>query len=115
MSGNCLVEGIVLEPRTFSRMKTQDLRSGDDNACALFPSWRRCFWRISSVVRVLCSVVVRVLLLRVVEHRDGVFVFLFSLFYFFLACVHPDVFRHFVGAEAGCNCIFLILIYFLYI
>jgi hypothetical protein len=33
-----LVEDIVLESRIVSRVKTQDLRSGEDNACTLFPS-----------------------------------------------------------------------------
>jgi hypothetical protein len=41
--------------------------------------------------------------LRVVHHRDEVFVFIFSLFYFFLAVCIRDVFRYLVGAEAGCN------------
>ena len=36
--GNCLVEGIILRARSFSRVKTYDLGSGDDGACALFPS-----------------------------------------------------------------------------
>lgn len=35
---NFLVEGIVLRARSFSRVKTYDLGSGDDDACALFPS-----------------------------------------------------------------------------
>jgi hypothetical protein len=52
---------------------------------------------------VLYSVVVRVLLLRGVVHRDGS-LFLFSLLFilFFAVCI-PDVFGYLVGAEAGCN------------
>ena len=45
VSGDCLARGIVLRVRPFSRMKTQDFGSGNDGTCALFPSWRHCFWR----------------------------------------------------------------------
>jgi hypothetical protein len=38
MSGNGLVEGIILRAGIFFKVKTHDLRSGDDGACALFPS-----------------------------------------------------------------------------
>jgi hypothetical protein len=34
--GNDLDEDIVLEIRTFFGVKTQDLQSGDDNACVFF-------------------------------------------------------------------------------
>jgi hypothetical protein len=81
--GNGLGEDTVLETRNFSSMKTQDLRSGDDNVCALFPSGRCCFWRIMFVVRVFSSVALRVLLLRVVHHHNEVFVFFFSISYIF--------------------------------
>jgi hypothetical protein len=37
---NGLVQDIVLWARTSSRMKTYDLWSGDNGACALFSSWR---------------------------------------------------------------------------
>jgi hypothetical protein len=80
----CLyAKGIVLWSRAFSRVKTQDLRSGYDNVSALFPSWRRCFWRIYSAVRVLSSLMVRVLLLRLFNHLNEVFVLLSLSFYFF--------------------------------
>jgi len=59
----------------------------------------------------LCSpdaylVMVRVLLLRVIDHRGRVifsFSFLFSLFFFVFGRVILDIFKHHVGAEAGCN------------
>ena len=44
VSGIGLVEDIVLRAETISRVKTQDLRSGDDGDVALFPSLRRHFW-----------------------------------------------------------------------
>jgi hypothetical protein len=47
--------------------------------------WRHCFWRILPVVRVLFLVVVRVLLLRAVHHRDRIFLFLIP--FSFLGCV----------------------------
>jgi hypothetical protein len=72
-------------------VKTQDLRSDNNNACTLFRFWRRCFWRISFVIQVLSLMVVRVLLLQVVHHRDGVFVFFFLSFLFFFAVCICDV------------------------
>jgi hypothetical protein len=39
MSGNGLVEDIVLRTGIFFEVKTHDLRSGDDGSYALFPSW----------------------------------------------------------------------------
>jgi hypothetical protein len=74
---NGLAEAIVLWNWTFSRMKTKDLWSGNDNTCILFPFWRRCYWRNYSAARMLSSLMVQVLLLRVFNHCDGVFVFLF--------------------------------------
>jgi hypothetical protein len=50
--GNSIAEGIVFGNSTFfSRVKTQELRSSDDNICALFFVWRRrflkyCFWKL---------------------------------------------------------------------
>jgi hypothetical protein len=64
---NDVAKGIILETWTFSRVKTLDLWSGNDNPCALF----------------------RVLLLRVFHHYDMVFVFIFSLSNCFLGCVYP--------------------------
>jgi hypothetical protein len=69
----------------FLQGENQDLWSGDNNAYALFPSWRRCFWRISFVVHVLSLVVVRVLLLRVSSSRHSL---CFPSRFFFLSCVH---------------------------
>jgi hypothetical protein len=108
--GNDLAEGIFLWSQTFSRVKIQDLQSGDDNVDALFPSWRRCFWRIYSTVRVVSLLMVRVLL-RVFNHCDGVFIFYFSLFIFSGLCVHHWCFRHWVGQKLGVIVIFTILKY----
>jgi hypothetical protein len=80
---NRVVEGIILWTRMFLRVKTQVLRSGDDNACTLFPSYIHHFWRTPFVVQVLSLVVVRVLLLRVFITATGL-CFLFLLFLFFL-------------------------------
>jgi hypothetical protein len=52
---------------------------------------------------------VRVFLLRVIDHRAGSF---FS-FFFFVVCMFV-VFGLLVVAVDGCNCSFAILIYFLY-
>jgi hypothetical protein len=41
-------------------------------------------------------VVVRVLLLEVIDHRDG-------FFFFFLDVCILDVFRHLVGLQVGCS------------
>ena len=53
------------------------------------------------VCRVLSSVVVRVLLLLVVDHRGALFILCF-LFSFLVVCI-LDVFGHLAGKEAGCN------------
>jgi hypothetical protein len=58
------------------KKKTQDLRLGDDDACAL------------SVA---------------VARFSSVFVLYFSPFYLFLFVCILDVFEHLDGAEAGCN------------
>jgi hypothetical protein len=71
---------IVLETRTFSGMKIQDIRSDNHNAYTLFSFSMRCFWRIYFVVKVLHSVLLRVLLLRAFHHRAGMFVFFFLSF-----------------------------------
>jgi hypothetical protein len=70
----------------------------------LFPSGRRCFWRISFVVQVLSSVVVRLLPFRVFHHHDEVFVFFVSFFFISssVVCI-LDVFGYLVGVEAVCN------------
>lgn len=36
MHGNCIAEGTVLRARSFSRVKTYYLGSGDNDACACF-------------------------------------------------------------------------------
>jgi hypothetical protein len=43
VSDNGLIEGIVLRAEIFFKVKTHNLRSGDDGACALFPSWDVAF------------------------------------------------------------------------
>ena len=53
------------------------------------------------VCRVLSSVVVRVLLLLVVDHRGALFILCF-LFSFLAVCI-LDVFGHFVGTNVRCN------------
>jgi hypothetical protein len=58
----------------------------------IFPSWKRCFWRIYSMVWVMSSLMVQVLLLWAFDHRYEVFVFAFSPFYFLLAMCTLDVF-----------------------
>ena len=58
----------------------------------------------SFAVPVLSLVVVRVLLLLMFHHYDGVFVFIFLFFFcsLLIVCIY-DVFWYFVGAEAGFN------------
>jgi hypothetical protein len=55
-----LLKVLFLETRLFSRVKTQELRSSDDNICALFFVWRRRFLKTRLAVRVLFLVVVSV-------------------------------------------------------
>jgi hypothetical protein len=56
------------------------------------------------VIRVLPSLMVRVLLLRVFNHRDGVFVILF-LFFSFLLVVCT---LHVLNIEFGRGCVYLV-------
>jgi hypothetical protein len=70
--------------RTFSRVKTYDRWSGDDGACALFPSWRRRYWRSWTSGAVL---VMFVLLLLGLDHYSRTFLFYNSSSFF--GCVHP--------------------------
>ena len=72
MLGNGLLEGIVLRAGTIFVVETQDLRSGEDGACALFLSLRRHFWRTWTSDVVL---VVVVLLLQGLELCSGAFLF----------------------------------------
>jgi hypothetical protein len=91
---NGLVEGIFLRVGT---IHPKIFLSGDDDACALFPSWRCHFWRVWSSCVVL---VVVVLLLLGLEHRSGCFIFLVS---FFWLCASILPLGYCIVVEAGCN------------
>jgi hypothetical protein len=71
------------ESTHFLRVKTYDLWSGNDGACALFPFWRHHFQRIwtSSVFLVEC-------VLELLGINNCIRSFLFSFFFLFLGCVH---------------------------
>jgi hypothetical protein len=70
-------------------MKTYDLWLGDDDACALFPSWRHRYWRswTSDVV-----LVVVVLLIQGINHYSATLFFSVILLLFFLAmCIRNAI------------------------
>ena len=96
MPGNGLVKGIVLRERTIFRVKTQSV---DDDACAPFPSWRRCFWRIWTSGVVLMRVV---LVLQGLKLYSGTFLFSFLSSFFEAVCIRQGL-GLYVVAEAECN------------
>jgi hypothetical protein len=85
ISYNDLEKGIVLETQIFTKVKTQDVRSSDDNASALFLPPLACREPLlrSGFIFGGGSVVV-----VIVSSPRRVFVFCFSLFYFVLGCMH---------------------------
>jgi hypothetical protein len=90
---------VKIKVQTFSGMKTYDLLSGDDGACALLPSWRRRYWRswISSAVLLMF-----VLLLREIDNCNRIFSFYIFILFFWL-CASVMLLEHYVIAEAECN------------
>jgi hypothetical protein len=75
-----------------------------------FPSWRCRYWRSWTSGFVL---VVFVLLLLGFDHCSMIFFLLCNSSSFLVMCIRIAA-RHYVGAEARCNCISAILIYTLY-
>jgi hypothetical protein len=59
VSGNDLVEGMVNRACTYSRVRTYDLGSGNNDACVLFPYWRSRLWIIYTSGVVLVEIVVQ--------------------------------------------------------
>jgi hypothetical protein len=110
-----LVEDIILETHIFFREKIQDPQSDDDNVCALFPFWRRCFWRISFVVRVLSSVVVRDDCCEwFITMTGSLFSFSLSFYFFSWLCASVMSLDILLVQRWGVIDIFVLLIYSFY-
>jgi hypothetical protein len=79
-------------------MKTLDLQSGDDAACAPFPFWRRCFWTSGAVLVML------VLLFQEIDHVAGLLIYIFCNFSFsFWLCASVMSLEQCFVAEARYN------------
>jgi hypothetical protein len=93
-----LLKVLFFRARTFFRVKTLGLQSGDDAACAPFPSCWRCFWTFGAVLVML------LLLFQEIDHVAGLLIYIFcnSSFSFWLCASVMPLGQYFV-AEAGYN------------